>query len=511
MDILDELNKTIKEKKEDWNYTPKREKSETDALIDQLLKEFSSESKPGEPIRKMKSYSSQYNTRHETAEREEYEHPNSSFPQPTVEEIPEQEQEAIFDTIYDPDKDDGQVSDIANDTDKGEEEFDTIYDPDKDDAEEEFDTIYDPDKDEENEFDTIYEPENEAPQQAYQPKHEAPSRSPEIYDQSREPSYKPPADELPPEDDSTRVFSKEEMRREQERMGLTDDTYDALAGSTGGSNDSNTPVSGGFGDDYYDENDFEKELGKISPESLDKSERDEFEEFIGGEDEDQIRVIKPKEKKKTGRKILRILATAVVAAFTIIGIFSSVIFCLEKLEMMPTEKEEQEESLSDELADVIQPFVMTSVDDFDSAEKISNEQLINLAIWEIVIHGDIKFFKDEETSKIIIPQKQVELAAENLVGETKEIEHKDIAFSGLEIKYESEKEGYILPDNYYVLTNYPEVTGVTEQDGTYAINVNCYRDTPQWMSNKKSNPVKKMTFTLKKTEGHYQVLSAITV
>ena len=38
MDILDELNKTIKEKKEDWNYTPKREKSETDKLVGLLEK-----------------------------------------------------------------------------------------------------------------------------------------------------------------------------------------------------------------------------------------------------------------------------------------------------------------------------------------------------------------------------------------------------------------------------------------------------------------------------------------
>ena len=493
MDILDELDKTIKDKRNEWDYTPKREKSETDALIDQLLLEFSSESNPGEPIRKLKSYSSQYDIKPETAEREEYQQTLRTFPEPTVEMMQEPQQGSDQEYIPEP-----------------EEEFDTVYEPENAAApEEEFDTIYDPDKDDAVEFDTIYEPEKVSPpKQEYQPKHEAPTKSPEIYDQSNESAYKPLPDELP--DDSTRVFSKEELRQEQERLGLTEDTYDPLAGGIGRSGN-NPPVSGGFDDDYYDENDFEKELGSLSPEDIDESDREEFEEFIGGQNEDQIRVIKPKQKKKTGKKILRILATAVVAAFTIIGIFSSVIFCLEKLEMMPTEKEEQEESLSDELADVIQPFVMTSVDDFDSAEKISNEQLINLAIWEIVIHGDVKFFKDEQTSKIVIPQKQVELAAENLVGEIKNIEHKDIAFSGLEIKYESEKEGYILPENYYVLTNYPEVTGVTEDNGTYAINVSCYRDTPHWMSSKKSNPVKKMTFTLKKTEGHYQVLSAITV
>ena len=497
MDILDELNKTIKEKKEDWNYTPKREKSETDALIDQLLLEFASESKPGEPIKKMKNYSSQYDAQPESYERQEQRRPVRSFPEPDVEVIPAPE--------YIPEQGYTQGSGQT-------EEY-------------------------------VPEPEyTQGPQREYIPKHEAPPKVHEVTEPENE-QY----------DDRTRVFSREDIEREQDRMagGGYDRTDPSLIGGYDGElpeegenfhdayddsfsedddsgqddfiidesdlvggNDvpsDNDGVNGGFDDDYYDESDFEKELESFPTDKIDESDRKEFEEFIGGQDEDQIRVIKPKQKKKTGKKILRILATAVIAAFTIIGIFSSVIFCLEKLEMMPSDKEEETETISDELADVIQPFVMTSIDDFDSADKISNEQLINLAVWEIVVHGDVKFFKDEESSKIVIPQKQIELALDNILGDVKKIDHKDIAFGGLEIKYESEKQGYILPEDYYVLTNYPEVTGVTEQDGIYAVNVSCYRDTPHWLSGKKASPVKKMTFTLEKSEGHYRVLSAITV
>ena len=460
MDILDELNKTIKEKNEEWNYTPKREKSETDALIDRLLIEFSSESKPGEPIKHMESYSSGYNRQPESYERQQYNNSEQpvqqhTYNKPVVEEIPIPDSDLVSEPGYDT---------------------------------------------------------------KYVPKHEAPSAEPVIYDQSKEASYRPLEDEVPADDDHTRVFSREDIEREQERMVSSDDdgyehnvTDMSHNGFDNTGNDINSGINGGFDDDYYDENDFEKELGDLPSDKFNEQDRDEFEEFIEGQNEDQIRVIKPKEKKKTGKRILRILGTAVIAAFTIIGIFSSVVFCLEKLEMMPSEKEGENESMSDELADVIQPFVMTSVDDFDSPDKISNEQLINLAIWEIVMHGDIKFFKDDESDKIVIPNMQIELAAEKLLGETKEIEPKDIAFSGLEIKYESEKEGYVLPDNYYVLTTYAEVTGVTEENGVYAINVSCYRDTPHWMNGKKSSPVKKMTFTLKKVSDHYQVLTAITV
>ncbi|MGN0620765.1 MAG: hypothetical protein ACI4I9_02755 [Porcipelethomonas sp.] len=44
MDIMDEIEETIREKKSRWNYTPMREKDETEMLIDQLLMEYSSSS-----------------------------------------------------------------------------------------------------------------------------------------------------------------------------------------------------------------------------------------------------------------------------------------------------------------------------------------------------------------------------------------------------------------------------------------------------------------------------------
>ena len=44
MDILDEIDAQLHEKKSKWSYTPMREKSETDAIIDDLLREFAPES-----------------------------------------------------------------------------------------------------------------------------------------------------------------------------------------------------------------------------------------------------------------------------------------------------------------------------------------------------------------------------------------------------------------------------------------------------------------------------------
>ena len=58
MDILEEIEETLNEKKRKWNYTPMREKSETDALIDELLREFSAENRDIQSGKKLSYQSS---------------------------------------------------------------------------------------------------------------------------------------------------------------------------------------------------------------------------------------------------------------------------------------------------------------------------------------------------------------------------------------------------------------------------------------------------------------------
>lgn len=66
MDILDEIDAAIQEKRSKWKYTPMREKSETDAIIDDLLREFSSGSSKAEKSRQQ-SYSGYSGNRQETS------------------------------------------------------------------------------------------------------------------------------------------------------------------------------------------------------------------------------------------------------------------------------------------------------------------------------------------------------------------------------------------------------------------------------------------------------------
>ena len=436
MDILDEIDVSINEKKREWNYTPMREKSETDALIDELLKEFSSESKPGQPYKSISDRNTSFDNKPETYERVQYE---------TADRVPS----------------DGVGKKVMRQP------------------------------DETKMFST-----KEIEKYQRQAEQEAEKNRQQI------------------EMQQGRQYSGEEENNDQQQY-QKQDTPEYAGNNADNAGNGNGydgyDDDGYFDDDYYDENDFSRELEDIDRDKLGADENDEFEQYIGGDEDERISIIQPKKKKSIPKIIFRIFYTAVIAAFTIIGIFSSVIYILEQIEMMPSDKEKQEEQLKEEVADALYPFVMTNIDDFDSLDKISDEQLVNLGIWEIVVHGSLKVFEDAETGDIVIPHQQVEYANEKLLGYEKNIEPCNITYAGIDIKYDKEKEGYILPKEHDIYTLYPDITSVSEEDGIYTVHTSCMTDQPHWYSNKKQMPAKNMVFTLEKLSNHYKILSASTV
>ncbi|MGN0613779.1 MAG: hypothetical protein ACI4JB_07730 [Porcipelethomonas sp.] len=397
MDILDEIDESVKEKRRKWNYTPMREKSETDALIDELLREFSSDRKPEQPSYHAPSYRDEYNRKSEIDERREYEN-------------------------------------FAGNAGTG------------------------------------------------------------------------PQDE----EDLTQVFSRNDIDKYEN--GYDGEYSDPYGGGNGGSQGNYGGYDSGFDDDYYDEDDFDKDCDSLNPDDLglDEEEYAEFENFMDAQNEEK-KLKKKKENKSILKKVWRIIYTAVIAAFTIIGVFSSVLYCLEKFEASPADLTEKDEALKAELCRVIYPVVETNTSDFESFEDISKEQLVAVSVWEIIINGDVKVFKDAETGEIVIPHTQIEYAVSKLFGSEKNVEPCSIEIAGLEIKYDKDKQGYIVPEDYYIYTSYPVVTSTAEQDGTYTVYADCYDDAPQWTEDKKRAPLKKMVFTLKKTSDYYNILSAKTV
>lgn len=385
MDILEEIDETLNEKKRKWNYMPMREKSETDALIDELLREFSAENREIQSEKKRSyrssAHNTDYNIKSEAEEREEYNRSLSS------------------------------------------------------------------------------------------------SQS--------------------PENDSTRIYSINDLPDNEPNYDYNNDS--GYYNNNGyGSDD------GGYDDNYYDD-----EYDSEHNDDLHQMNTEEFAQFLDAED-DSMRDDVPR-RKSPWKIAWRILYTAVIAAFTIIGIFSSAIYCLEQLEMTPADKQEKENILKSEVQKVIYPLVETEVSDFESFADISAEELINISVWEIIINGDIKVFRNSDTKETLIPQTQIEYIVEKLFGSEDKIENTASGIGDISIVYDKEQKGYIVPENTDIYTMYPVVTNVSFSDDIYTVNVECYKDSPAWNSEKKTAPAKKMVFTLKKTSDYYNIISAKTV
>lgn len=384
MDILEEIEETLNEKKRKWNYTPMREKNETDALIDELLREFSSENRTIQSHKKNSSirHYTDYNVKTEAEEREEY---NRS--------------------LY-----------SAN------------------------------------------SPEN---------------------------------------DDATKTYSINDLPDNETASG-----YNNFGLGNDNNNDDNNDDEG-FDDDFYD-NEYDEEFNDSH-----KMNTEEFAEFLDSED-DSMRDNVPR-RRNPWKTAWRIIYTAIIAAFTIIGIFSSAIYCLERLEMTPADKQKKENILKAEMQKVIYPLVETEVNDFENFTDISAEELINISVWEIVINGNIKVFRNSETEETLIPQTQIEYIVEKLFGSEDKIENTTSGIGNVSIVYDKKQKGYIVPENTDIYTMYPVVTNVSVSDDIYTVNVECYKDLPAWNSEKKTSPAKKMIFTLKKTSEYYNIISAKTV
>lgn len=389
MDILEEIEETLNEKKRKWNYTPMREKSETDALIDELLREFSAENRDIQSGKKRfyqsPSYNyTDYNTKSEAEEREEYNRSLSS------------------------------------------------------------------------------------------------SQSPE---------------------DATRTYSINDISEKEPDNGYNDSGYNNNSNDYGSDDNG---YNDNYDDDDYNDDEYDDEFNGAH-----QMNTEEFAEFLDAED-DSMRDDVPR-RKNPWKVAWRIIYTAVIAAFTIIGIFSSAIYCLEKLEMTPADKQEKENILKAEMQKVIYPLVETQVSDFESFDDIPAEELVNISVWEIIINGDIKIFYNSETEETLIPQTQIEYVVEKLFGSESEIENTTSGIDDVSIIYDKEQKGYVIPENTDIYTMYPVVTNVSVSDDIYTLNVECYKDSPAWNSEKKTAPVKKMVFTLKKTADYYNIISAKTV
>lgn len=396
MDILDEIDAALNEKKNKWNYAPMREKNETDAIIDELLREFSPESN------NRSSYDNYYNRQRdlneEQQERIEYESAAGNYSEP-------------------------------------QQNYSEDYAENYNDSSEEYEN---------------YE-----------------------YSQEYQNQY---------------VDEYDEQSAQEYAEGYSDE------------------------DDSYDD-EYDEEYDEYENDSLNGGNTaSDFNRFMDAENDGQKGDLSGASVSALIKTILKIAALAILGTFTVLGVINVINSAIDKYGDKPGTSSE-DTSIKSELQSVIYPVVVTEVEDFENVSELSDEDIINICVWELVINGDKSVFKDEESGEVRLPQDQMTYIAQKLFGDGVKIEHKSAGVGENKIEYNKKNKWYVIPDDTDLFSYSPKVTDLAETGDTYTVYADCYGFSPSWNSEDESSskPEKRVMITLNKTEEYYNIVSMKTI
>lgn len=389
MDILDEIDAALHEKRSKWNYTPMREKSETDAIIDELLREFS----PGNSSQNKSRQA--YSPKPQAVKTE---------PKPQVNE--ERKERLEYNNA------------VKNQSGTHLKSNSDFFVPQAEDDDDEF---------------------NQYVAERYAAKYAEDENYSDEYDDEYEAEYEEDYDEEYPEETGN---------------GMSDGDFESFMES---------------------ENDGERgDLPNYSVSGIIKT-------------------------------VLKILVLAVFGAFAVVGIINTASIGYNKFSKTANSASETD-SLKKELQSVIYPLIVTETKDFADISELTDEELVNIGVWEVVINGEKSIFKDEESGEYLLPQDQMNYIVEKLFGEDVKFSHTSSGIGDTAITYDKKNKQYIIPEDTDLYTYSPVVTDIAEAGDTYTVYADCYTSSPSWNSGK-SDPSKRVMVTLNKTAEYYNIVS----
>ncbi len=195
----------------------------------------------------------------------------------------------------------------------------------------------------------------------------------------------------------------------------------------------------------------------------------------------------------------------VVSVLALIGFVSSVLFVKGVAEGIANNTKQKEEFKS-----IVYPLVIIDSPEFDDINQLSPDSVINAAIWDILLHGDISKY-EESYENITIPQADVELHATKLFGKNLTFKHRDVGDLSLTFYYNSETKSYTVPVTPEFFSYSPVIRNVAKNGDTYDVAVGYLAPAPSWVEERDKElatlPEKYVIVKLKKEDNGYIVVS----
>ncbi len=195
----------------------------------------------------------------------------------------------------------------------------------------------------------------------------------------------------------------------------------------------------------------------------------------------------------------------VVSVLALIGFVSSVLFVKGIAEGIANNTKQKEEFKS-----IVYPLVIIDSPEFDDITQLSPDSVLNAAIWDILLHGDISKY-EESYENITIPQADVELHATKLFGKNLTFKHRDVGDVSLTFYYNSETKSYTVPVTPEFFSYSPVIRNVAKNGDTYDVAVGYLAPAPSWVEERDKElatlPEKYVIVKLKKEDNGYIIVS----
>lgn len=211
-------------------------------------------------------------------------------------------------------------------------------------------------------------------------------------------------------------------------------------------------------------------------------------------------------RRRTKREIRIAILGVLTSFFVVVGVIASIRFVVDTTKNIVDSTE-----LKEELAYAVFPLVIVDAPEFDSPESLDSSVIISSSIWRLILDADMSTYIKDDVGGITVPDADVEYYVRELYGNNVQIIHQTIPDASVQMSYSADSKSYLIESTPVLLPYTPRVDEVQRSGDTYTIRVSYILPDVTWnlsASHRNEMVEKVMQFTLKKVDGHYQVLSS---
>ncbi len=218
--------------------------------------------------------------------------------------------------------------------------------------------------------------------------------------------------------------------------------------------------------------------------------------------------------KSLVRTVAKIAVIAVIGGFCVTGVMTTLNSVLNRINFSSqtgagpsagNDSDNGNSKLNEEFKKVVYPIVAADVEDFNSADELSPESVLNAAVLENVMNSDASLYKDENSGDISIPEMKLLDTAERLFGPDAPYKTTGTEIGGITVRYNKSESCYVVSGESGGYAYTPEIADISQAEtDTYSVLVNYKNSTG-------SKPDKKKMIIVKKSGEAYSFASVRTI